>query len=1004
MCHVFPFTKGNNIMRNVKLVRKKGEYTMKNLLSNPDTKLHYKMYKSGKNWMIAGLLALSMAGSMGLMQSTAHADTTGDNVQVTQPANNNSEQQSTSLSTNSSVSTNTNNSQPSATTQSVNVDHSALDQSIQKAKDAGIKVNPGNTQTVMVPAGQVESEKQKIQQGYEEQQKAIDKTVAEHNTQVKNYDQYNGSKGDTSSLDEAIHNAQNVPGLNLVKDEDQTINVDQPTDDSIQKAQERQSSDYLSQAQQINNAITTQKQNNEDYAKKYAAYLDQVKKLKEEIQQAGLNSEEAGIDLAKLQQELAFNKEPNAQLEISSNYPAKVGQGSDGGTALDVGINDILGNFATVTWSNLQNSYYDGHRIAKVVATLSNLKFNVHDGKYIGRISIPKDPSGFFAINGNSLDVDYTYYDENGNVISFGDDAYLSAGGMESWARGSYGLDSEAVQLLSDGQALHLPGSSIKVHDGNLLYADTNNTDTSQGSKIGFGKRNFDNVEQYYREGLFKVTGNHIKVRYTDVWSSPEIANWIESAGYHVGDEYDGVSTNEFGGLTMPIKQTTNLHYHYDVMKVKPSFTSDEQVNYQLTNLVTPVVNPQKTETDDAGNNTDKKALMEGDTVHFGLGWSMTPYKGIQANSDSIKKGFYYIDDYQDDALEPDLQNATITDTTTGQQITGFTLTKWNSLSEAPQAIQDIVNQSGVKPEGAFLLWSANDPESFYNNYVVTGHDLKINLPMTVKQDFAGTLHNQAYQIDFGTGHPTNVVENPVNKRSPHKDVVVKVGSDQSVNGQEVKLGDNVYYELDSSVRPANYGGTTNEWSFTDNLDATHDQATGQNYVLAKTAMTLGGKEYKAGDDITDFFDIKEDGNKVTFTAKQSFLDSINDPANKAQAIQWAGYIGAKRIAPGDATNTFEESYNHQVVKSNTVTTHTPKPETPKPEPKNPTPAPEKPTPSQPAPVQVSTPAPAAKPQQPQKTLPQTGNSNDKDAILAALGLGLVGVSLIPMGKKRYSD
>lgn len=320
--------------------------------------------------------------------------------------------------------------------------------------------------------------------------------------------------------------------------------------------------------------LVTQKQNNEDYAKKYAAYLDQVKKLKEEIQQAGLNSEEAGIDLAKLQQELAFNKEPNAQLEISSNYPAKVGQGSDGGTALDVGINDILGNFATVTWSNLQNSYYDGHRIAKVVATLSNLKFNVHDGKYIGRISIPKDPSGFFAINGNSLDVDYTYYDENGNVISFGDDAYLSAGGMESWARGSYGLDSEAVQLLSDGQALHLPGSSIKVHDGNLLYADTNNTDTSQGSKIGFGKRNFDNVEQYYREGLFKVTGNHIKVRYTDVWSSPEIANWIESAGYHVGDEYDGVSTNEFGGLTMPIKQTTNLHYHYDVndkCKEKPN-------------------------------------------------------------------------------------------------------------------------------------------------------------------------------------------------------------------------------------------------------------------------------------------------------------------------------------------------------------------------------------------------------------------------------------------------
>lgn len=262
-----------------------------------------------------------------------------------------------------------------------------------------------------------------------------------------------------------------------------------------------------------------------------------------------------------MQQTLAFNKEDNAHLEINSSYQTAPGESNR--TKLIVGTNDIPGNFAKITWTNLNNSFYQGSKIAKVVAVLSNLKYNVHDGKYIGVIQIPSDPSGFFSISGNSLDVDYTYYDENGNVITFGDNAYLSAGGMESWDHD--GLDSEAVQLLSDGQALHLPGSSIMVHDGNLLYADINNTDTTKGAKIQFSSRNFDNVENYYREGLFKITGNHVKIRYTDVWSSPSVANYLYNNGFHAGDEFDGVSTSDFGGVTVPIKKYTNISYHYDV-------------------------------------------------------------------------------------------------------------------------------------------------------------------------------------------------------------------------------------------------------------------------------------------------------------------------------------------------------------------------------------------------------------------------------------------------------
>lgn len=274
-----------------------------------------------------------------------------------------------------------------------------------------------------------------------------------------------------------------------------------------------------------------------------------------------------------MQQEASFGKESDAKVSVSSSYQVVNGDAASNGSddikncvSLVVPANaDISGDFATVTWTNLKNTSYKGRPITKIVATLSGLQYYVHDGNYKKRIAIPNDPSNFFAISGNSLDGDYTYYYDDGSKVDFTDNAYLTAGGMESWGR-DLGIQSEAIQLLSSGQALHLPGSSIKVHAGNDLYADINNT-YGNDAKIQYGSRKWDAVENYYRAGLFKVSGDHIKVRFHDIWSSPAMANDVTGdLSHHLGDEFDGVSTIiGFGDVVLPIRKSEVVTYHHDV-------------------------------------------------------------------------------------------------------------------------------------------------------------------------------------------------------------------------------------------------------------------------------------------------------------------------------------------------------------------------------------------------------------------------------------------------------
>ena len=579
---------------------------------------------------------------------------------------------------------------------------------------------------------------------------------------------------------------------------------------------------------------------------------------------------------------------------------------------------------------------------------------------------------------------------------------------------------------------------------------------------------------------------------------------------------------------------------------------------------------PTKGDYDTDGNDIDGKNVLVQSQNEYQLNWNNAKYKGVVASDNAIKKGFYYVDDVQDDALDIIDGSFTVTDEQ-GNEVKGVSAHVYDSISDVPDDVSDMLKANNLTPQGKFVVYSADDPQAFFKDYVQKGINLKLSFKVSSKVDFNGEYKNKAYQVNFGQAYETNEVTNKVIKTTPtkevkngfgedingktiargdvlayevkldltdfvnysltkdqlakglsvsddydetklnitdankagfivldkdgkavdsamfdltwndekgtwtlnvkdpqtflkqyggqklailffatakkdvtgdiynkaiqnsfgqivetntvvnhipemnpHKDAVISVDKQGSLDSHEIALGDTFNYKLDSSIRPANYGGITSEWSYTDKLDIEHDQYQGQFKVYAKRDFQLAdGALIKAGSDISKFFTATYDTQTGEFkvSANQDFLAIMNLDINKATEQGWVAYVNVKRIKSGEVHNTAEESYNHEVLKTNTVTTTTPEPPAPKQPvvPQVPTSPKESPketskaTPTVPTSYQaptVKTPAPVAN----ENALPQTGQSDD--TILAILGitLGTIGTMTLAGAKKKHGS
>lgn len=172
--------------------------------------------------------------------------------------------------------------------------------------------------------------------------------------------------------------------------------------------------------------------------------------------------------------------------------------------------------------------------------------------------------------------------------------------------------------------------------------------------------------------------------------------------------------------------------------------------------------NPVKEDLNDHGKNIDGQEVNENQHLTMQLDWDLSNDKGVNATPEMIKKGFYFADPLDAKALEAgDLSKAQVLDQN-GNKVSGISFHKYNSLSEAPEFIQEQIkdNDLAARFNGPFVVAQADDPQAFYDKYVKTGSKLKVQIPVTVKKGFKGSFSNTAYQFGFGKATPTNTVTN----------------------------------------------------------------------------------------------------------------------------------------------------------------------------------------------------------------------------------------------------
>ena len=384
-------------------------------------------------------------------------------------------------------------------------------------------------------------------------------------------------------------------------------------------------------------------------------------------------------------------------------------------------------------------------------------------------------------------------------------------------------------------------------------------------------------------------------------------------------------------------------------------------------------IKPLKVNKNKQGVNIDGKEVLAGSTNYYELTWDLDQYKGDKSSKEAIQNGFYYVDDYPEEALTLQPELVKIRDLE-GNLVSGISVQQFDSLEAAPKKVQELLKKANITVKGAFQLFSADNPAEFYKNYVVAGKSLLITDPMTVKPEFGqtgGKYENKAYQIDFGNGYATEVVVNNVPKITPKKDVTISMDpSSDNIDGQTIPLNQFFNYRLIGGLIPQNHSEDLNDYSFVDDYDQKGDQYTGNYKVLAKVDIRLkDGRVIKAGTDLTAETQVEHNQDKgmITIRFKEEFLQEIQlDSPFQAET-----YIQMKRIAVGTFENTYVNTVNKVAYASNTVRTTTPEPKKP-----------EEPT--------TPTPNPKGNP-----TLPQTG-TNDSSympylglaALVGVLGLG----------------
>lgn len=259
----------------------------------------------------------------------------------------------------------------------------------------------------------------------------------------------------------------------------------------------------------------------------------------------------------------------------------------------------VSGTAMVATYSNLQHSYYvdnngNRHTISKIVRTFSNLSaqpwmpswdWNKTDKSYANNgkpvLWVYDDPTdGFWYYYSSGVTVTDQFYDDRGNLINFGNNAWLAVTSLnnQSGGRQDFNVNNAAIEQVtpvSGGQAVALLGSSVSNHGG-TLYSDHNNTDGPVGSINDSGSWDAKGPNEYYGSGLIKLLSDPFTLRfsasYDPSYKGPLSVNvWATTTTIipaTPGPTYQG-PRRPTPPLPPSPSTPTSANYHYDVTLAK---------------------------------------------------------------------------------------------------------------------------------------------------------------------------------------------------------------------------------------------------------------------------------------------------------------------------------------------------------------------------------------------------------------------------------------------------
>ncbi len=170
-------------------------------------------------------------------------------------------------------------------------------------------------------------------------------------------------------------------------------------------------------------------------------------------------------------------------------------------------------------------------------------------------------------------------------------------------------------------------------------------------------------------------------------------------------------------------KTYTNKAYQVD-------FGNGYETKEVTNTLVSPEPKKQNLNKDKVDINGKPMLVGKSKSLYSLMG--LGPIPRDKADNTQIAQGFYFVDDYPEEALLPD-EAAIQFVTSDGKTVLGITVKAYSQLSGSfLKRYKQPFPKQKIQPKGAFQVFMPEDPQAFFESYVTKGRIITIVTPMTV--------------------------------------------------------------------------------------------------------------------------------------------------------------------------------------------------------------------------------------------------------------------------------